>query len=173
METFAKEPKLAKLLRELKPTLVSYNKIVHWFFSYVCNGKFAVFWVFFCGITCKWVLFPSIDIYFYQLAQIVGRYIIDSFSRVQSKLRQKLNVYVFQLAKSCTFVRPFCFSLSFLCACAAINPVNLVFKTTIAEDTHLTLAAGPFKVEANNSINFLPLKPYEKNFFKFPFLFRL
>ena len=25
-ETFAKEPKLAKLLRELKPTLVPYNK---------------------------------------------------------------------------------------------------------------------------------------------------
>ena len=32
-ETFAKEPKFARLLRELK------------FFSYVCNRKFVVFWV--------------------------------------------------------------------------------------------------------------------------------
>ena len=57
METFAKEPKLAKLFRELKPTLVSNKKKVHWFSPHGCNGKFAVFWVLFCGITCKWVLF--------------------------------------------------------------------------------------------------------------------
>ena len=53
-ETFAKEPKLANLLWELKK--------VHWFLSYVCNGKFAAFWVLFCRINCKWVLFPSIDL---------------------------------------------------------------------------------------------------------------
>ena len=41
--TFAKEPKLAKLLRELKFTPVSYNKKVRWFFSHVCKGEFAVF----------------------------------------------------------------------------------------------------------------------------------
>ena len=34
-ETFAKKPKLAKLLPELKPTPVSYNKKVHWFLSHV------------------------------------------------------------------------------------------------------------------------------------------
>ena len=28
-------------------------KKVHWFFSHVCNGKFSVFWVLCCGITCK------------------------------------------------------------------------------------------------------------------------
>ena len=48
-ETFAKESKLAKLLRELKPTLVSCNKKIHWFLLYVCNGKFAVLGVFFAG----------------------------------------------------------------------------------------------------------------------------
>ena len=56
-ETFAKEPTLAELLRELKSAAVSYHKRVHWFFSYVCNGKSSVFWVLCCGITCKWVLF--------------------------------------------------------------------------------------------------------------------
>ena len=47
METFAKEPKLAKALRELKSTLVSYNKNVRWFLSHGCNGKRAAFWMFF------------------------------------------------------------------------------------------------------------------------------
>ena len=68
-ETFAKEPKmLEKFLRELKSTPVLTIKKVHWFFSHVCNGKSAVFWVFCCGITCKWMLFPGIDLYFYWLA---------------------------------------------------------------------------------------------------------
>ena len=43
METSAKEPELAKLLRRLKSTPVLTMKTVHRFFSYVCNGKFAVF----------------------------------------------------------------------------------------------------------------------------------
>ena len=45
METFAKEPELLKLLRELKSTPVRRykNKKVHWFLSYVCNRKFAAF----------------------------------------------------------------------------------------------------------------------------------
>ena len=58
-ETFAKELKLAKLLQELKPTPGLNNKKVQWFFSYVCNGKFAAFWLLFCKITCKWVLFSN------------------------------------------------------------------------------------------------------------------
>ena len=37
-----------------------------------------------------------------------------------------------------------------------------MFKTTIIEDTHLTLAAIPFKVEANNSLNFCDCKQFEK-----------
>ena len=52
-ETFAREPKLAKLLRELKWVPVLHNKKVHWFLSHVCNGKFAVFRVLFCGITSE------------------------------------------------------------------------------------------------------------------------
>ena len=69
-ETSAKKPKIVKLLRELKSTPVSHNKKVHWFFSHVCNGKFAVLQLLCCGMTCKWVLFPTIDLYFYWLAQI-------------------------------------------------------------------------------------------------------
>ena len=43
-------------------TPVLNNKKIHRFFSYVCNGKFAVFWVLCCGMTCKRVLFPTIDL---------------------------------------------------------------------------------------------------------------
>ena len=78
-----------------------------------------------------------------------------------------LNVYVFQLAKNGTLVGLFCFSLYFL---QAINRVNLAFRTTIIEDTHLTLTVIPFKVEANNSLTFLPLQTYEKKFAEFLFL---
>ena len=103
-ETFAKEPKLAKLLRGLSRRSRRTTRKLHWFFSHVCNCKFAAFWVLFCGVTCKWVLFPIIDLYFYQVAQIVGYYTIESFPRAQSRLQQKLNVYVFQPAKNCTLV---------------------------------------------------------------------
>ena len=64
-ETLAKKPKLAKLLRELSRCPFCTIKKVHWFLSHVCNNKFAVFWVLCGGITCKRVLFPSTDLYFY------------------------------------------------------------------------------------------------------------
>ena len=48
--TFVKEPKLAKLFREQKATPALYNNKVHWILPHVCNGKFAVFWVLYCGI---------------------------------------------------------------------------------------------------------------------------
>ena len=50
----------------------------------------------------------------------------------------------------------------FLFLCAANNRANLVFKTTIIEDTHLTLAGIPFNVETNNSLILLPLQIYKK-----------
>ena len=80
---------------------------------------------------------------------------------------------MFQLAKNSTFVGLLRFSLSFLLARAAINRVNLALRTAIIEDTHLTLAVIPFKVEANNSLIFVPLQTYEKKFAEFPFLFSL
>ena len=40
---------------------------------------------------------------------------------------------------------------------------NLAFRTTIIEDTHLTLAAISFKVEANNSLFFCHYKHTRKN----------
>ena len=42
-ETFAKEPKLVQLLRELKSPPALCNKKVYWFFLYVCSAKFAAF----------------------------------------------------------------------------------------------------------------------------------
>ena len=42
------------------------------------------------------------------------------------------------------------------------QPGNLAFRTTIIEDTHLTLAAIPFKVKANNSLILLSLQTYER-----------
>ena len=42
-ETFAKEHKLKKLLRELKLPPMKYNKKVHWFLSHASNGNFAAF----------------------------------------------------------------------------------------------------------------------------------
>ena len=77
---------------------------------------------------------------------------------------------MFQLAKKGTLFGLSRFSLYFLFACAAINRVNLTFRTTIIEDTHLTLAVLPFKVEANDSLIFLSLQTDEKKFEKFPFL---
>ena len=47
----------------------------------------------------------------------------------------------------------------------------LAFRATIIEDTHLTLAAIPFNVEANNCLIFLLLQTYEKNIAEFPFQF--
>ena len=46
MKTFAKEPMLANLLRELK-----YYKKRHWVFTYVFNPKLVVFRVLCCGTT--------------------------------------------------------------------------------------------------------------------------
>ena len=63
-----------------------------------------------------------------------------------------------------------CSFLTVFFVCAAIIRVNLAFGTTIIEDTHLTLAVILFKVEANNSLIFLPLQIQEKKFAEFPFL---
>ena len=78
---------------------------------------------------------------------------------------------MFQLAERGTVVGLLRFSPYFLFACAASNRANLAFKTTVIEDTHLTLIGFLSKVEANNSIIFLPLQTYEKEFAEFPFLF--
>ena len=79
-------------------------------------------------------------------------------------------MFVFQLAKNGTLFGLVCFSVYSLFACAINYRVNLVFKTTIIEDTHLTLAVVPFKVEANNSLIFLPLHTYKKKLAESPFL---
>ena len=42
---FCKGTKVDKIIAGAKVFLVSYNKKIHWFFSHVCNSKFATFWV--------------------------------------------------------------------------------------------------------------------------------
>ena len=74
---------------------------------------------------------------------------------------------MFQLAKHGTVVGLLQFSPSFLFACAASNRSNLAFKTTIIEDTHLTLTVILFKVEANNYLILFAIT----NIAEFPFLF--
>ena len=68
---------------------------------------------------------------------------------------------MFQLAKSGTLVGLLRFSPPSLFACAASNQANLAFKTTIIEDTHITLAGISFKVEANNTVAITNIR--EKN----------
>ena len=58
-----------------------------------------------------------------------------------------------RLAKDGTLVGLLRFS-PFLFACAATNQVNLAFRTTVIEDTHLTLAVVPFEVGVNNYLIF-------------------
>ena len=53
---FCKGTWVSKIIAETKVDARIEQKI-HWFFSYVCNGKFAMFWVLYCEITCEWVLF--------------------------------------------------------------------------------------------------------------------
>ena len=112
------------------------------------------------------MLFSTIDFVFL-LACI---YRLKVYNRLVSACTVKtaIEVYVFQLAKNGTVVGFLRFSLSFLFACAAINRVNVAFRMTIIEDTHLTLAAIPFKVEANNSFIYLPLQTYEKKIVSVP-----
>ena len=77
---------------------------------------------------------------------------------------------LFNHAKSVThseFLRP---HRHFLFACAATNRAS---RTTIVEDTHLTLTVIPFKEEANNSLIVLLLQTYEKKYADFSFLFSL
>ena len=78
---------------------------------------------------------------------------------------------MFQLAKRGSVVGLLRFSPHFLFACAASNSANLAFKTTIINDTHLTLIGFLSEVEANNSLIFLPLQTYEKKIVEFPLLF--
>ena len=54
--------------------------------------------------------------------------------------------------------------------CMRRKRTNLTFKTTIIEDTHLTLASIPFKVEANNSLIFFAITNIREKFAEFPFL---
>ena len=86
------------------------------------------------------------------------------FNRLVSTCTVKTAIDVQRLCvstrKNGIFVGLLRISLSFLFACVATNRSNLAFGMTIIEDTHQTLAAIPFKVEANNSLTFLPLQTY-------------
>ena len=77
------------------------------------------------------------------------------------------------LAKNVTFFRYFRFPSFSIVHVRRNQQGNLVFITTKVEDTHLTLAVIPVKVEANNSLIFLRLREYGKKFAEYSFLFSL
>ena len=59
-ETFAKEPKLGNLFRELKSMPVGCHKKVHWIFSYDCKAKFSAFWCFAAGQNVNGTFFNNV-----------------------------------------------------------------------------------------------------------------
>ena len=111
-------------------------KKLHWCFSHFCSNEFGDFWVHCCGITGKWVHFPSIDVYLYQFAQIIQTYIIDLLSGAQSK---KVSLSLV-----------FCAAKHLLFSVHRNQQFNLAFRMTGVEDTHLTRAVIPFQVGENN-----------------------
>ena len=137
-------------------TPVSYNNIGPLVFSHVCNGKFAVFWVPCCGITCKWALFPNRCIFDIGLHKSLEN-IIDPLVRAKSRLQSKINVYEFQQAKSSLLLGFFVSHRLFYVSVRRDKSGSLAFRMTIIEDTHLPLAVIPFKVETSNSLIFSPL----------------
>ena len=88
---FGKETSV-KLFREVKSVPVRYHKKVHWFFSHVCNPKFAAIQCFAAGQHVNRCFFAIICI-FYCPALITGTSIIGSL-RLQSRLQQEFNVCV-------------------------------------------------------------------------------
>ena len=56
------------------------------------------------------------------------------------------------------------FSSNFFVSHCLFCLVNFARRTTIIEDTHLTLAVIPFKAKANNSLIFSPVQTYENKF---------
>ena len=147
METFAKKPKLAKLLRELKPMPVRYNKES---------------WLVFCRmsvLTCTRVLFPTIDIF---ILACIDSWKVYNWLISACTVKTAIGVHCLCAAtsKRGTFFGLLRSSFFFI-RVRRNEPGNLAFKTAIIEDTRLTLAAIPFKVEANNSLIFLLLQTYE------------
>ena len=86
-----------------------------------CNSKFAVFWLLCCRmITCKWVLFPGIDVYVYQLVQIIEKYIrlaTACMVKTATGVQCLCSTSEKALLSSCLFVSH-CY---FLFVCAATN----------------------------------------------------
>ena len=138
-ESFCKGTKLAKLLRELKSTPVSYNKKICWFFSHVCNGKFAVLWVLCCGINCKWVLFPSIDIVSIGLHRSLKKY-NRLFTACTVKTVTKVYSVCVPLRKKRHCIRVHSFlTVNFCLPVLHCNqPGNLAFIATKVEERHIS-----------------------------------
>ena len=65
-------------------------------------------------------------------------------------------------AKSVTYFGFLCFQSTFFVYARRNRPSNLALKTTVLEDTHLTLAVIPFKAGTNNSLFFSLLHTREK-----------
>ena len=124
----------------------------------------------FCGITCKWVLFPTIDLISISLHRLLESiHTIDSFPRAVKTaievqcLCASTNDSLGRVIASTSKNRHLSgfFGPTVVFVCARRNQLdNLAFRSTIIEDTHLTLAAIPCGVEGNYS---LILNIQEKN----------
>ena len=90
-----------------------------------------------------------------------------AYNRLVSACTVKTAIEVQRLCVSTSKKRHFCLTSSFLTVFFVLvrlnKPGNLVFRTTIIEGTRLTLAAIPFKVEANSSSIFCRYKNTTKN----------
>ena len=99
----------------------------------------ASFWVLFCKITCKWVLFPGTNVYFYWLALLIkidNRPVTTRRAKTATIVRC---VFYFEKASLASCLLPFLF------VCVHRDQQgNLAFRMTTVEDTHLTLADMPF-----------------------------
>ena len=73
-------------------------------------------------------------------------------NRLFSTCTVNIAIEVYCLCISTSKKRHSCWASSFPTGFFAIYRVDLAFRMTIIEDTHLTLAVIPFKVEANNSL---------------------
>ena len=96
---------------------------VYWFFTFVCNPRFAAFWCFAAGQHVNGGSIAIIDVF---LAFIdYWNIIIDLLSRAQSRLRHEFNVCV-PLQKMCHCLQVFSFP-AWVC---------LIVQSSIQNDCH-------------------------------------
>ena len=144
-----------------------------WFFKYIANAPLAVFWIFCCGITCKWMLFANTYVFsnwFTQIYLFIGIYVITLSMRAQSRLR--LDFYVmFHYRKGVTV---FVFTIS--CRLIYMLASQLFVQPSVQNDWHRTHIpnTNSFPIYSSGKQltkqKSLPLLAYKNKFSQFPIL---